>query len=44
MKENLKTQRELSKKVKKMNINLYWSNVLLKTKLRQEKSKGKTST
>jgi hypothetical protein len=33
MKENLKTQHGLSKKVRKMNIKLYWSNVVLKTKL-----------
>jgi predicted RNase H-like nuclease (RuvC/YqgF family) len=44
LKEKNKTQHEFSKKVRKMNIKLYWSNVVLKTKLQQENSKGKTST
>jgi hypothetical protein len=44
LKEKHKTQHELSKKVRKMNIKLYWSNVVLKNKLQQENSKGKTST
>jgi hypothetical protein len=44
MKEKLKTQHELSKKFIKMNYKLYWSNVVLKNKLQQEKSKWKNST
>jgi hypothetical protein len=44
LKEKLKTQSESSKKGRKMNIKLYCSNVMLKTKLQQENSKGKTST
>jgi predicted RNase H-like nuclease (RuvC/YqgF family) len=40
LKEKHKSQRELLKKVRKMNIKLYWSNVVLKTKLQQEKGQS----
>jgi len=42
LKEKHKSQRELLKNVGKMNIKLYWSNVILKTKLKQEKFQSST--
>jgi hypothetical protein len=44
MKAKNKGQRELSKKVSKMNIKLYCNNVVLKTKMKQEKPKGQFSS
>jgi hypothetical protein len=42
LKEKHKKQHDFSKKIKKKNIKLYWTNVVLKTKLKQEISKGQT--
>jgi hypothetical protein len=44
LKAENKGQHELSNKVRKMNIKLYWSNVVLNTKIKQERSKGQSST
>jgi predicted RNase H-like nuclease (RuvC/YqgF family) len=40
LKAKNKEQREFSNKVRKMNIKLYWGNVVLKTNLKQENSKA----
>jgi hypothetical protein len=44
LKTKRKNQRKLLKKVRKMNIKLYWHNVVLKTKMKQENIKGSSST
>jgi hypothetical protein len=38
LKEKNKEKRELSKKARKMNIKIYWNNVVLKTKLKAHSS------
>jgi hypothetical protein len=43
LKEKHKKQHDFTKKIRKKNIKLYWTNVVLKTKLKQEISKGQTS-
>jgi hypothetical protein len=43
LKTKNKNQHELSKKVRKMNIKMYWNNVVLKTKLKQKQTRGPSS-
>ena len=43
LKEKHKKQCDFTKKIKKKNIKLYQTNVVLKTKVKQEISKGQTS-
>jgi hypothetical protein len=37
-------KREQFRKLRKLNIKLYWHNVVLKTNIKQEKSRGSSSS